>query len=84
MEEAQQELLKNLNVSLFDKRLRRVREQALERFEKTWLMAARQGVIGNEKEAASLYLHCLAKALSSAGVEVPKDLLPRDEKLPIF
>jgi len=81
MEKAQHELLMHLNISLFDKKLRSVREQALELFEKTWSRAVRQGIIGNEKEAAPLYTQCLARALSSAGVIVPKDLLPRDEKI---
>jgi len=81
MEKAQHELLMHLNISLFDKRLRSVREQALELFEKTWSRAVRQGIIGNEREAAPLYIHCLARALSPGGVEVPKDMLPRDEKI---
>ena len=84
MEEAQQELLRHLNISLFDKRLRRVREQALERFERVWPMAVRQGIIGNEKEAAPLFIYCLTKALSSEGVEVLNDVLPRDEKIVRF
>jgi len=74
-------LLMHLNISLFDKRLRSVREQALELFEKTWSRAVRQGIIGNEREAAPLYIHCLARALSPGGVEVPQDMLPRDEKI---
>jgi tRNA A37 threonylcarbamoyladenosine synthetase subunit TsaC/SUA5/YrdC len=84
MEEAQQELLKHLNISLFDKRLRNVREQALELFERAWPLAVRQGIIGNEKETAPLYIHCLARGLSSVGVRIPKDLLPRDEKITRF
>jgi len=81
MEKAQHELLMHLNISLFDKRLRSVREQALELFEKTWSRAVRQGIIGNEREAAPLYIQCLARALSPGGVEVPQDMLPRDEKI---
>ncbi len=81
MEKAQHELLMHLNISLFDKRLRSVREQALELFEKTWSRAVRQGIIGNEREAAPLYIHCLARVLSPGGVEVPQDMLPRDEKI---
>ncbi len=81
MEEAQQQLLKSLNILLFDKRLRSVREQALELFEKTWPLAVRQGIMGDEKEAAPFYLHCLARALSSVGVKVPKDWLPMNEKI---
>jgi hypothetical protein len=80
MEEAQRDLLLCLNISFLDRRLRRSREQALELFERTWHRAARRGMMG-EKEAAPLYLHCLARTLRSAGVEVPDELLPRDEKI---
>jgi hypothetical protein len=81
MEEAQQELLRHLSISLFDTRLRRCREQALELFEKAWPLAVRQGMMINEKETATLYIHCLAQALSLVGFEVPKELLPRNEKI---
>jgi hypothetical protein len=81
MDHAQQELLRHLNISRFDIRLRSVREQALEHFEKTWPLALRKGIISGEKEAAPFYNHCLARALNSVGIEVPKDLLPRDEKI---
>jgi len=80
MEEAQRELLLCLNISLLDRRLRRSREQALELFERTWPRAPRRGMM-DEREAAPLYLHCLARTLRSVGVEVPDELLPRDEKI---
>jgi len=83
MEEAQQQLLRRLNISLFDQRLRLSREQALELFERTWSKAIRRGMMG-EKDAASLYLHCLARSLRLAGVEVPEELLPRDERITHF
>ncbi len=35
----------------------------------------------NEKDAALLYVHCLARTLRLVGVEVPEELLPRDEKV---
>lgn len=81
MEEAQQELLKHLNIPLFDKRLRRSREKALELFERAWPQAVQHGIIGNEREAAPLYIHCLARALNSAGIEVPREWLPMNEKI---
>ncbi len=81
MGEAQQELLRRLNISLFDQRLRRVRRQALELFERAWPLAVRQGMIMSEKDAAPIYIHCLARALSLVGVEVPGALLPGDEKI---
>ena len=80
MEEAQREFLLALNISALDRRLRRSREQALELFERTWHKAARSGMMG-EEVAAPLYLHCLAQSLRSAGVEVPEELLPKDEKI---
>ncbi len=81
MGDAQQELLRRLNISLFDQRLRRVRRQALELFERAWPLAVRQGMIMSEKDAALIYIHCLARALSLVGVEVPGALLPGDEKI---
>ena len=81
MEEAQQELLRRLNISFFDPRLRRSREQALELFERVWPLAVRRGILGDEKEAAPLYIHCLARTLRSARLEVPEEVLPGDEKI---
>ena len=80
MEEAQKEFLLCLNISSFDRRLRRSREQALEVFERAWHLAVRKGKM-SEKDAAPLYLHCLARTLRLAGVEVPEELLPKDEKI---
>jgi hypothetical protein len=81
MEAGQEELLRHLTVSPFDQRLRYSREQALKLFEQAWPLAVTQGIIGSEKEAVPLYLHCMARALSSAGVEVPKEFLPINEKI---
>ena len=80
IEAAQQELLLCLNLSFLDRRLRRSREQALELFERTWPKAVRRGMM-SEKDAAPLYVHCLARTLRLAGVEIPEELLPRDEKV---
>ena len=81
MEEAQHGLLSHLNISPFDRRLRSIREKALELFERTWPLTVRQRIMINEKETATLYIHCLAQALSLVGFEVPNELLPRDEKI---
>lgn len=81
MEIAQQELLGRLNISLLDPRLRNSREKALELFERAWPLSLRHGMIKNEKDAGPLYIHCLARALSLVGVEVPIGLLPGDEKV---
>jgi predicted trehalose synthase len=81
MEAAQEELLRHLNISPFDTRLRRSREQALNIFEQAWSLAIGKGMTMTEKDAASLYLHCLARAFNSVGVKVSKELLPGDEKI---
>ncbi len=80
IEVAQRELLQRLNIAYLDLRLRRSREQALELFERTWARAYSKGVM-DEKDAAPLYLHCLARTLRLAGIEVPEDLMPKDEKI---
>ncbi len=81
MEEAQAQLLKDIHISPFDQNLRRGRQYALELFEQAWPLAIKKGVITSEKDAAPLYLHCLAQALKLARLEVPDELLPSDEKI---
>jgi hypothetical protein len=81
MEEAQQQLFRDLNISLYDQRLRRGRQQALGLFEQAWPLAIKKGIITSEKDAAPFYLHCLGQALKQARIEVPDELLPKDEKI---
>jgi len=81
METAQKEFLERLNISSFDARLRRWREEAQVLFERVWPLASRGGVVVSESDTASLYLHCLARALRLSGVEVPNEALPTDEKI---
>ena len=81
MEDAQQELLKDLNISLFDRKLRRARQGALELFERAWPLAIKKGIIKNEKDAAPIYLHCLIQALKMASIQVPNELLLKDEQI---
>lgn len=84
MEKAQGELLKDLDLSPFDQRLRDGREDARDLFERFWPIATRQGVVVGEREAASLYIHCLAHALSQRGVEAPKKASEENEKIVRF
>jgi hypothetical protein len=37
-------------------------------------------VKAGENEAPLIYAHCLAKVMASAGVQIPDDMLPKDEK----
>ncbi len=79
METAQGKLLEHLNISSHDNRLRRWREEALTFFDRACTLAAKRGIALSEEYIASIYLHCLGQVLSSNGIEVPSDALPRDE-----
>lgn len=81
MEAAQKELLKALSLSPLDRRLRRWRERALAAFDAAWARSGRAGVELGEPEAGVLYVHCLAKIMTREGIEVPTEVLPRNEKL---
>ncbi len=84
METAQGKLLGRLNISPYDDRLRRWREEARPLFERTCTLAAKRSVVMSEENTASIYLHCMGRALSLDGVEVPSDVLPRDEGIISF
>jgi hypothetical protein len=79
MEVAQGLLLEQLHISPFDSRLRGVREAAKNLFERSWALANARHVNMDKEKAARLYLHCLASALGTCGVEVPSELLPGEE-----
>ena len=81
MESAQKELLEFLNISPLNPILRRRREGARTFFERLWPVAAQRGVVVNEEDAVSLYIHCLARTFRSDGVEVPGEALPRDKRI---
>ena len=81
METAQKKLLGRLNISPLDTRLQRWREEAQVLFERTWPFASRKGITGSEDDAASLYLHCLARILRLSGIEVTNEALPSDDKI---
>ena len=84
MEKVQEELLRDLKISPFDQRLRDGREHARDLFERLWPIATRQGIVVGERDAALLYVHCLAHALSQRGVEVPTRVSEKDEKIVRF
>ncbi len=84
METTQGKLLGRLNISPYDNRLRRWREEAHTLFERACALAAKRGVVMSEEMAASIYLYCLGQALSLDGVEVPSDALPSDEGIISF
>jgi hypothetical protein len=81
MEAAQKKLLRWLNLSPLDSKLRRYRDKALAAFERSWAEAVRQRSVLSEDDLASLYAHCLARELSLDGVKVFGEALPQDEKI---
>jgi hypothetical protein len=48
------------------------------------MMAMQRGVAENEKDAAVIYLFCLARALSMRGIDVPADALPKNTAIEKF
>ena len=84
MEKVQEELLRDLKISPFDQRLRDGREHARDLFERLWPIATRQGIVVGERDAALLYVHCLAHALCQRGVEAPTRVSEKDEKIVRF
>jgi hypothetical protein len=84
MEKVQEELIEHLNLSLVDERLRRVREFARNLFEQAWPLAQQKGLIQNEEDVASLYLHCFVKILNWEGIKTPSELFWADQKFVRF
>ncbi len=76
IEAAQNRFLDALGLSRLDKRLRQWRKPALHLFEQSWAVAARRGTPLAEKDAADLYVCCLAKVLRTRGIEAPPRCLP--------
>jgi predicted trehalose synthase len=76
IEKAQNRFLDGVGVGRIDKRLRQWRRMALHLFEHNWAAAAGRGMSLAEKDAADLYLCCLAKVLGTRGIEVPHACVP--------
>ncbi|MBM4306463.1 MAG: hypothetical protein FJ123_06975 [Deltaproteobacteria bacterium] len=84
MEKSQQELLRSLEISPFDPRLRRARNRAHDLFEETWSLAIQKKVVADEEGAALLYKHCLSHVLKLSGIKVPSQVLAEDDKVARF
>jgi predicted trehalose synthase len=76
IEASQARFLDGLGVSRLDGRLRQWRKMALHLFEQGRAVATRRGMPLAEKDAADLYLYCLAKVLGTRGIEAPHLCLP--------
>jgi hypothetical protein len=84
MEMIQKDLLTSLEISPFDHRLRRSREEGRDLFERVWPTATRKGITKSEEDAAVLYAHCLAKVLTRNGIRVLPEALPNNERIDGF
>ncbi len=84
MEKAQEELLRDLKISPFDQRLRDGREHARDLFERLWPLAAKRRIVVGEKDAALLYIHCLAHALRLRGAKASSKRLEENEEIVQF
>jgi hypothetical protein len=76
VEAAQNRFLDGLGLSRNDKRLRLWRKMALHLFEQSRVVAARRRMPLAEKDAADLYVCCLAKVLRTRGIEAPPHSMP--------
>jgi hypothetical protein len=84
IEQAQADLLRRVNVSPLDHRLRRVREATLGLFEDAEMRASRSGLVTSDEETATLYLYCLARVLRANRIPVADGELPVHEKIARF
>jgi hypothetical protein len=75
MEDTVDGLLKQLNISPLDHRVRGWLEQALANYERAWVEARRQGVPMEEKMATAVYGHCLGKVIGADGIKIPEKAL---------
>ena len=81
VEAGQDELLDRLTINTRDGRLGCARRIALDLFERTWAGAAGRGMQLGERDAADLYVYCLAKVLKTKGIVVPAALLPGNDAI---
>ncbi len=81
IEKAQKGFLETAGVPSGDDRLRRFREMALKFFERSWAYAMQRGLGDDENSAAAIYIFCLARAMSTRGIDIPQGSLPTDPKL---
>jgi hypothetical protein len=77
MEKAQHALLSRLDISPYDLRIRKWREQTLALFEEAWEVANRNGISMDEAMASAVYCHCLVKVIDSEGHKVPEGIVPK-------
>ena len=80
MERFLEEILKRLEISPYDYRIRGWLEETLAKFERSWGVAHHMGIPMDEEMAPAVYARCLAKVIGREGIEIPRDLLPQQKE----
>ena len=80
METSLEEILKRLDISPYDYRIRGWLEETLAKFERSCGVAHQMGIPMNEEKAPAIYARCLARVIGSEGIEIPQDLLPQQKE----
>ncbi|MBN1625310.1 MAG: hypothetical protein JW944_02200 [Deltaproteobacteria bacterium] len=75
MEDAQGEFFSRMGIHRYDPRIRLWREKALALFEDASSRANNNGSVIGENAASKIYLHCIARAMKSQGIEIPDEVL---------
>jgi hypothetical protein len=75
MEKEQDSLLKALELSSSDTRLRHCRETALGMYERACGFAAAQRLTWDENTYAAIYIGCLIREMDNRGIRIPEDVL---------
>ena len=75
MEKAQHALLSQLDISPYDLRIRKWREQSLFLFEQAW------GISMDATMASAVYIHYLAKTIAAEGHKIPEGTVPEGREV---
>jgi hypothetical protein len=78
MEMHQAELLRQLNISVYDPRLQQWRKQARWLFSRAWQQADRMGVTMDAEKAGRIFVAALSRVLALEGLPKPT-ALPTDD-----
>jgi hypothetical protein len=81
MERSQGAFLQSLGIAPHDARLRLWREKTLGMFEKSWAEMTRRRVNMDEERVGSLYVHLLARVMTSEGVSIGPGVLKEDRDM---
>lgn len=81
MEKAQHALLSRLDISPYDLRIRKWREQSLALFEQAWEKASRTGISMDAPMASMVYIHCLMKTIAVEGHKIPEGTVPEGREV---